>query len=567
MPWGRIVRWILLAAMTTVLIALTCVLGVRAYKSWRVERDVRAAQAYLAKEDNRNAILSLKAALLLRPDHLETRRTLASLLERSYSAEALIHRRKLIDMEPQLLGPKLALVETALRLGDIREASRALKLIKGSQRRTPEFMELQAQVHLEQRRPDMALEVYRELVELRPEDRGARVKLTALELQSGPELDRSTARETLESMASDDEFGLLAVRALASDALQSNDLPAALAWSKRAAEMPLSELSDRMLYLRALFAAKSPSFENCLSELEKASTGSIQSALELAKWKANALGPEATSVWLKSLPESKRESTAVSALLADCYSALKRWGDLESLVVAAEWRELEPLRLALLSRAQAGQGNVRKAERTWQLALEEAEKHPEQLASLLAIARTDKRDVRQVLWTIVERDPQNVSARQELYQAYWQERDAAGMLRMMEIILKERPNDRAAKYSVASFLLATGREIDRARRLTEELYEADPLNLGNAVLYGFALHLQGDSRKAVDLLGARDDLHRLGNDGAAYYALILAGSGRDDEARKILSIVDPELLLPELRASLDRALGALPKNAVTRQPE
>ena len=40
-------------------------------------------------------------------------------------------------------------------------------------------------------------------------------------------------------------------------------------------------------------------------------------------------------------------------------------------------------------------------------------------------------------------------------------------------------------------------------------HEADPLNLGNAVLCGFGLHLQGKSKVAADLSAARDDLHRL----------------------------------------------------------
>jgi tetratricopeptide (TPR) repeat protein len=235
--------------------------------------------------------------------------------------------------------------------------------------------------------------------------------------------------------------------------------------------------------------------------------------------------------------------------------------------LTAAWHELEPMRLGLLARAEAGLGNVRKSERTWEMALEVAERYPEQLPALLTMARTDKRDVRQVLWMVAEHDPQNVSARQELYQAYWQERNAEGMLRMMELVLKEKPNDRAAKYTVASLLLATGRQTERARRLTEELYEADPLNLGNAVLYSFGLHLQGNSQMAADLLIARDDLHRLGNDGMAYYSLVLAGSGRDEEARKMLSMVNVESLLPELRASLDRVFGTLPKNAVTHQPD
>ncbi|HET7237826.1 MAG TPA: hypothetical protein VFI76_02290, partial [Terrimicrobiaceae bacterium] len=290
-------------------------------------------------------------------------------------------------------------------------------------------------------------------------------------------------------------------------------------------------------------------------------------ALKLAKWKASAIGPDSAAALLESLPTSMRKSTEVSLSLADCYSSLKRWDDLESLVAAASWSELEPIRLALLARAQTGQGNLRKAERTWQLALEAAEKNPRQLSSLITIAKTDKRDVRQVLWMAAEHDPQNLSARQELYQAYWQERNADGMLRMMELVLKEKPNDRAAKYTVASLLFATGRQIDRARHLAEELYEVDPLNLGNAMLYAFGLHLQGKSKMAADLLAARDDLFKLGNDGAAYYSLILSGCERKEEARRVLSSVDPDALLPELRASLDRTFGTRPKNAMTQQPD
>ncbi|HEY5779629.1 MAG TPA: hypothetical protein VIT00_12875, partial [Terrimicrobiaceae bacterium] len=118
-----------------------------------------------------------------------------------------------------------------------------------------------------------------------------------------------------------------------------------------------------------------------------------------------------------------------------------------------------------------------------------------------------------------------------------------------------------------ALLLATGRQIERAGRLAREIYEDDPINLGNAVLYSFGLHLQGKSRKAADLLDGRDDLNKLGNDGAAYYSLVLSGCRRNEEARRILSMVDREMLLPELRASLDRAFGGLPSNAVTRQPD
>jgi tetratricopeptide (TPR) repeat protein len=567
MPWRRVSRWVFIGAGAAIALSLVYFLSIRWYGAWRVEKELRAAQVYLQQRDNRNALLSLKRAVALRPDNLEARRALASLLEEAASSEALIHRRKLMDLEPQLLEPKLAYVRTALRLGHLQQASKTLKAIKGSQRKIPEVMELQAELQLKRGRPDGALEIYRELIELRPEDERTRVKLTALELRSGSERDQETARAALESRVTDDEFGLLALRALADDALERSDFAAALTWSKRACEMPLAEVSDRLLHLEALFGAKSPSFESWLADLERIALENRPFALDVAKWKMNVLGAEAASQWLERLPPSAREDPAICVVLADCYSALQRWEDLESLVGKTTWREREPLRLGLLARAQAGLGNVRKSERTWQLAVQEAQTYPAQLPSLLAMARTDHREVRQVLWMIAEREPENLAARQELYQGYWQERNADGMLRMMELVLKERPNDRAAKYNVAALLLVTGRGIDRGALLARELYEDDPVSVGNAAIHGFSLHLKGDSRKAAALLDDRDDLHKLGNDGAAYYSLILAGCGRDDDARRVLSSVDREALLPALRNSVDHTFGAPLNNAVTHQPD
>jgi Flp pilus assembly protein TadD len=174
--------------------------------------------------------------------------------------------------------------------------------------------------------------------------------------------------------------------------------------------------------------------------------------------------------------------------------------------------------------------------------------------------------VRQILWMIAEKGPRQVFAQRELYQTYSQERNADGMLRVMELALKENPNDRATKYNVAGLLLVTGRQIDRAGRLVKELYEGDPESLQNAALYAFSLHLQGDSKKGAALLDSRQDLHKLDNDDASYYVLVLSACGRGEEARRILAGVDRNTLLPELREALDRAVVTASANPTVDSP-
>ena len=100
-----------------------------------------------------------------------------------------------------------------------------------------------------------------------------------------------------------------ALRALAADALQRSDFAAALTWSKRACEMPLAEVSDRLLHLQALFAAKSPSFESWLADLERIALENTPFALDVAKWKMDVLGAEAASRWLERLPPRARAKT------------------------------------------------------------------------------------------------------------------------------------------------------------------------------------------------------------------------------------------------------------------
>ncbi|HEY5705720.1 MAG TPA: hypothetical protein VIS96_09115 [Terrimicrobiaceae bacterium] len=566
LPQRRVIRiclWISAIVAAVLLVTAVWLFAYHAYCNWKANRAVKQARFSLTNNRLQVGILSLREALRDCPNHLEANHVAALLLEASRSSEALVHRRRLMYLQPRLLEPKLAYARSALLFDKPQEAAKVLDTIKGPNRRTPEFLELRAEFFIARARADLALEVYRELIELHPENRRARARLTALELESGSDQARDSARLALESLASDEEFGLVALRALTQDALRRQDFSAALSWSDRVSEMPSAEFSDRLLRLQALSAAKSPECDHWLSDLEERAFEKPQYALELAKWKLVSTGPDKAVAWLEGVSRNVQDDLAIRAMLADCYSALERWSDLEFLASSSAWREMDPSRLAYLARAQAGQGYIKRSEQTWTLAVEAAERQPEQLAPLLTMARADKRDARQLLWLIAEKDPQQVSARRELYQAYWQERNAEGMLRMMELVLKENPNDRAAQFNVASLLMATAHQIERAGRLAQELYEDDPRSLGNAALYAFGLYLQGHPEKGVDLLDSREDLEQLGGDEAAYYALILSACGRGNEARRVLAPVDREMLLPELRVSLDRAFGSAPTSAAS----
>jgi hypothetical protein len=159
------------------------------------------------------------------------------------------------------------------------------------------------------------------------------VKLAILELRVGPGQERASAREILESMVSDKEFGLIALRALARDALERQDLPAALAWSGRACELPSAQFSDQMVRLQALFSARYPEYERWLAELERRAFKDPRFAFDSENGSSRSGAAQSSRVVGEHAQERERRAL-IGVLLADCYSALNRWEDLESL---AQW--------------------------------------------------------------------------------------------------------------------------------------------------------------------------------------------------------------------------------------
>jgi uncharacterized membrane-anchored protein len=125
-----------------------CYFGYPIYRGWQADRAVRLAKSFLEKRDTRSGLLSLQTALRHRPDHLEAHSAAASLLEASGSPEALLHRRRLMELQPELLEPKLDFARSALKFNNLQEAKKALGAIQEQDRKTSEFLELQAELFL-----------------------------------------------------------------------------------------------------------------------------------------------------------------------------------------------------------------------------------------------------------------------------------------------------------------------------------------------------------------------------------------------------------------------------------
>jgi hypothetical protein len=260
---------------------------------------VRRAELFLAKRETRSAVFSLQTALRHDADHLEAHRLAALMFEEFGSPEALLHRGRLTELQPQLLQAKLEFARSALKFSKTETAVRILASVPEEDRKTSDFLKLQAELFLSSGRVAEAAAGYQRLLARDSKDQEALVKLAVLNLQASSQHEHASAYATLKSFVSDEQFGLIALRALIAEALKRQDLQAALSWSERISEMPAANFADALSRLHALFLARSSEYEGFLSTLEQKAAGEPRFAYQLGQWKVAVLGDEKAIAWLE----------------------------------------------------------------------------------------------------------------------------------------------------------------------------------------------------------------------------------------------------------------------------
>ena len=95
--------------------------------------------------------------------------------------------------------------------------------------------------------------------------------------------------------------------------------------------------------------------------------------------------------------------------------------------------------------------------------------------------------------------------------------------------------------------------VDERNRLAREVHEQEPKNVDYASTYAFSLYLQGDVRKALQVLAGFSEAELERPQIAAYYGVMLANSGDFSRAAKLLDLGEKADLLPEERKLVEKA--------------
>jgi predicted Zn-dependent protease len=559
--------WTWLVATVAILIVLaalagTCRIGLRHYRHYQEKRWMKEAQAFLARDDYREAALSAKKALTLNPNNVPACRIMAGLADRANSPVTLDWLRRIVQNEPTVEN-KLILASAALKYQPppFPLTAQILNELAPIATNTAGYQVVAGSLAMQTHHLDEAEARYAAATALEPTNGLLHMSLAALRLGSTNKTEQVQSRAILEKMRADEDIGPLALRVLVADRLLHKDAAAARVYSSQLLASPQATLADRLQNLAILRQVKSDEFNDRLQTLQEKVATNAPAAQAVAAWmQANGLVAESLD-WLTGLPNPLLDQRPIQMALAQGYLQNRQWAALLNTAAQGNWGDLEFLRLALVYRAWSQLGSAGLANTSWNAALGAAAGHRAALTQLLQLAESWRLQQKQeaVLLQMVQDFPEENRARQELERLYFKSGNTLGLHQLYDILNTHFPDETAYQNDLACTALLLKMDVPKARRTAAELYAKNPGRPDVASTYAFALHLQGRDKQGLAVLQKLPPAELAQPSVALYYGVLLAAVGKSDEALPWLQIAQTKgHFLPEEQQLLSAALGKTP---------
>lgn len=550
-------------AWTVGLIVLLSVGGVVAYKqfrAWQQRRLIAEANALVNEGDYRRASLDARRLLQINPESAEGCRIMARLSEKAGLRSALEWRRRVMELGQATPNDLILLARAAVRFDERSTADVAMSKLPESAKNTADYHALLADIALAQRD---GVEMEKQLSEanrLDPANKDYLMRLASLRLGANDPAIRSKGRETLKAMQDDPATRREATRYLAEDELRQGNALDALELARQLDSFPGKTFNDRLLLLSALQATLDSGFRPFLAEMQTSSMEEPERVGTLISWmNTHKMSAEAVA-WSAKLPPGLIGSKLVQIALADALVTEKDWRGLQRLTNSGNWGTVDFLRNALAARAFREQGNTIDSNAQW---AESMKKVAADSRHIMMLAETVEKwgwrsEAIELLWLITKDPIKGDEALRTLSQYFAKKADTENLYRVMLHNLEMHPDDKNVQNNFAQLALLLGLNAERGQKIAREVYEKDPKNAAYASTYAFALHTQGDSKKALKVLNTLTDEQLHQPEIAAYYGVILVGAGEAARAPEFLDLGEKAPnLLPQEKALIEKARRSL----------
>jgi tetratricopeptide (TPR) repeat protein len=558
----RCCTWLVAAAAVLMVLAAlagTSRAGLHHYRHYQEKCCQKEAQAFLAHGDYHNAALSARKALVLNPNNVPACRVMSELADRSHSPQALEWMRRIVQNEPTV-GNKLILASAGLKyqkppfpltvqildeLALTATNSARYQMVAGGLAMQTHCL-VEGEAHFEA------------AAKLEPTNGLFRMNIAILRLVSTNKTEQVQSRAILEKMGSDESIGPLALRILVADRLLHKDAAAANIYSSQLVASPHAILADQLQNLEILQQLKSDEFNDRLQTVQQQVATNALAVEEVSAWmQANGLVAESLD-WLTGLTIPLLDQRPVQMALAQGYLQSSQWTALLNIASQANWGDLEFLRLALVFRAWSQLGAAGAADSNWNAAMGEAAGRHEAMTQLLQLAESWHLQQKQeaVLLQMVQEFPEERRARQELELLYFNSGNTLGLHQLYLILNAHFPDETAYKNNLTATALLLKIDVRKACQWAAEVYAKNPGDPIAASTYAFALHMQGRDKQGLAVLQKFQPAELAQPSVALYYGVLLAATGKADEAMPWLQMAQTKgHLLPEEQELLSIALG------------
>jgi len=542
------------------LIAALAFGGYRGYGVWRNIHLSKQTQNFFARGDYQSAVLVARRLLQRDPNNLSACRIMADTAELAGRREALTWRERIVSLEPNVPGNKVALAATAMRFGQLDLARKVLESVKTEASGNVKFHQLAGALAVADKNSAVAETEFAAAFQLEPSNQQLLLNLASVRLTSPDPATKEKGRAELLKLAEKSHVRLDALRALTSDALANNSLVSAEKWASELHTEKGATFADLLLYLEATY--KTDGGQAALRDAETAAAKSPAAASAFITW-MNRHGLAQTALdWALTLPTEILNVQPVPLAVAEAYSFLQNWTGLQAWVDGKDWGGEEFLRLAVQSHAlhhlTPADRSSMESQTAWNAALKATKSQPPHLAAIAQLAEgwgyAD--DAAEAWWLIANGNENAREALTALQRLYKSKQNSHGLLRVAKRALELNPADLVAANNCASLgLLLSG--DSSARRLASKLHKENP---GNAILsttYAFALFTDGKTNDALKMMETLKDAQLRHPTIAAYYFVMLVEHGSMERAHLFLSAANRAQLLPEEQQLLTTATRKL----------
>jgi predicted Zn-dependent protease len=543
-------------------VLLTGYVGYRSYKVWKCSHLMSLAHQFLAKSDERNALLCVQQVLRSEPRNLDATRVMAQLTEAARSPSALLWWSRVVELNPHSLEDRLALAQTAMRMRDYATATNALGGVDQADKSTVAYHNIAGAVAAAANQTALAESQFLEAAMLDPQNQSVQLNLAVVRLLSTNLATLTEARDSLRQLSSNGTNSFLrsqALRELALDALRHRQGDQALLLSKQLLQETNSTFQDRLLRLKVLQETQPAGFRPALTAFQHEAASDPGKTFELATWQMANTSPQDALTWLWTLPSNMQTNQSVELLVAECCTMLRDWRGLQSSIAKQNWAELEFVRHAFLSRALRGQDLADSAKAEWELALQAAHGQKASLVMLLRLTAqwNWESEGEDILWTIVNRYPGEQWAVQGLSQALYTSGRTRSLMQLFSQESQRVPSDLSAKNNLAMTALLLDAQELKPYDLAREVYQASPTNASYVSTYAFSLYLQGKNAEALKVIKTLKPGELEAPSIAGYYGLILMVTGDRARAKAYLDWSAKATLLPEEKKLFNKAKAGL----------